>query len=109
VIRLTKELLEAAGVNTVVITCTKEGRYHLNEALAGLSVVTIGIGPLGLDVLKKLAPSGMTAAQLRALAALSKGNPKSFLAALKAPGSESIDEGLDEHQKALLKVLRSKE
>ena len=108
VIRLVKELLTSPGPNIVVITCTGDGLVHLRKALTSTNVRSLELGPLDLEVLKKLAPEHIKSAQIKALAALSKGNPKRFLAALSAPDI-ALKDDLDEHQKALLRVLRSKD
>lgn len=108
IIRVVKELMASPGPNIIVITCLVDGQRHLEKALVGIKVMSLELGPLDLDILKRLAPEHIKSTQLKALSALSKGNPKRFLAALSAPDITSKDD-LDEHQKALLKVLRSKD
>lgn len=108
IIRIVKELMASPGPNIIVITCVVDGQRHLEKALLGIKVLSLELGPLDLDILKRLAPSHIKSAQIKTIAALSKGNPKRFLAALSAPDIASKDD-LDEHQKALLRVLRSKE
>ncbi len=96
---------------SVVVTVLSDRVYSsLKRNLSGAAVNKIEIGPLDRDSVKELAGDDIDEKELDSLIHLTKGSPQKILAALEVEIDETRgDDELEDHQRALLRLLKSSE
>lgn len=105
-------VLEAVSKNeTRLILTAVEPVSGLKRLLEGKTIKVIEVGPLSEQDMVSLAKKNSTALpqkQIDSLIFMAKGNPGKLLSALEIEVSDD-SEDLDDHEKALMRMLRSEE